>query len=235
MAGKGIGLLAEDLRLRLRYRRSRSAPAPGGWLDTLRLRPAAIVPLAADGVVSLMGHDFDLTNPQVWAHIPDQDELWPRQFFRKFDFLNEPICDCRLIWQLGRLQSVPGLLAHDPAAGRRVLTSYLNYDRPFRTVYWFSEMDLGIRMISLMWCAMLIEPGDSLRRRIVEHLGRSYHFLRDHLTTWWNWSLRSPPLPAAMASNTFAFAAPTCRTGPTGGSSKAGIPGGTTAGRPSPV
>jgi len=144
-----------------------------------------MTPVATDGAVSLMGYDFDLTDPDIWGYSPDRKRHWPRKYRRRYDLAGDSTGDYKLAWELGRLQFLPGLLARDPAAGRRVLDSYLAYDRPLGTIQWFSEMELGIRMISLMWCTMLIEPDDPLRRRLVEHVGLLYHFLRDHLTTWW--------------------------------------------------
>ncbi|MFW6145866.1 MAG: alginate lyase family protein [Planctomycetota bacterium] len=171
--------------LRLRYRRGRTARPPGGWIDTLRLRPLAMVSTVEDGHVTLMGYRWDLTDPAVWGFSPDTGRTWPKRYYRRYNLADDAAGDTKLVWELGRLQFVPGLLAHDPAAGERVLESYLDDDRPFATIQWYSEMELGIRLISLCYCAMVFEGDHPLRKRALDHADRLYRFLGDHLTTWW--------------------------------------------------
>lgn len=177
--------LWNQISLLVRYRSAGVTEVISVWHRHLQVSPSLLHNNVQGGTVRLLGHDFDLTQTNVWEFSPDTGRHWPKQFYKRYSLGLGRVGDYKLVWELGRLQFLPGLLAHDSQSGLRVLHSYLAHDRPLRTIHWYSEMEIGIRMISLMFCVPLLEAYEDERIATLRLVDLQYRFLRDHLTSWW--------------------------------------------------
>lgn len=168
-----------------RYRPTKMGKIVQAWQDQFHISPSFIRNCRKSNIIKLLGYDFDITAPDIWGYSPDIGNHWPRLYYRWYNPSDYIFGDYKLTWELGRLQFLPGILACEPQKGLQILRSYFAYDRLFRTIHWYSEMEIGIRTISFLICALLLESYKKDRNRLLQIIDLQYRFLCDHLTTWW--------------------------------------------------
>ena len=129
--------------------------------------------------------------PPDWLAVPDGGRwpLLPAACFDHADFTRHG--DLRQLWELGRLQSAPTLLAAARVCGRREPAEQalrLIYDFRERNPvgwgpHWIAGLEAGLRIFSLLWSWALLDPHDDestllLAASLVEN-GR---FVESHLS-----------------------------------------------------